>query len=170
MHLECCTLEYMHMCCTTELQDKCTPQVCFHPANAVGQKVLRQQLLTPLHAVPAQTVQHTAFKPEMLMPASLRLVASNISRQPKRVAGADGRAAAAAAAQFEPRGLPPRSGAQLLGAFTNRAVNASKLCFMVSFLSRLGSDVAPVLQLGGSCCANNTRCKTNQSIAKSQLQ
>ena len=82
-------------------------------------------------------VQHTAFKPDMLAPASLRLVAPNISRQPNRVAGADGRAASASV-QFQPRGLPTGSNAQLLGAFTNRALSANKLCFMVSFHRQAG--------------------------------
>ena len=66
----------------------------------------------------------------MLAPASLQLVAPNFRKQPKRVAGADGRAASATV-QFEPRGLPTRSSAQLLGAFSNRALGPSKLCFAV---------------------------------------
>ena len=78
-----------------------------------------------------QSVQHTAFKPEMLAPASLQLVAPNAKRQPKRVSGTDGRSASASV-QFEPKGLPTRTNAQMLGAFTNRALSPNKLCFSVS--------------------------------------
>lgn len=86
-----------------------------------------------------QTVQRTAFKPEMLAPASLQLVAPNVKRQPARVAGTDGRAASASV-QFQPKGLPTRTNAQLLGAFTNRALSVNKLCFTVSFAGMLVSD------------------------------
>ena len=96
----------------------------------------RRRLPMLLHAVPAQTVQRTKFKPEMLAPASLQLVAPNVRRQPKQVSGANGRAASATV-HFEPRGLPPRSGAQLLGAFTNRALGPSKLCFAVGRISQI---------------------------------
>ena len=88
------------------------------------------------HAAYVQTVQRTAFKPEMLAPASLQLVAPNAKRQPKRVAGADG-SVATATVQFEPRGLPTHTSAQLLGAFTNRALSPSKLCFSVRLIHPL---------------------------------
>jgi hypothetical protein len=77
-----------------------------------------------------QSVQHTAFKPEMLAPASLQLVAPNAKRQPSRVSGTDGRAAAASV-QFAPRGLPTHTNTQMQGAFTNRALSPNKLCFSV---------------------------------------
>ena len=94
-------------------------------------------MLMPWHVSSVQSVQHTAFKPEMLAPASLQLVAPNVKRQPKRVTGTDGRSASASV-QFEPKGLPRHTNAQLQGAFTNRALSPNRLCFTVSAIGRLG--------------------------------
>jgi hypothetical protein len=101
-----------------------------------------------------------AFKPEMLAPASLQLVAPNAKRQPKRVAGADG-SAASASVQFEPHGLPMRSNAQLQGAFTNRALSPNKLCFTVRY--RLHARSSP-----GSAAADSRTPQYNQQQQQMQ--
>jgi hypothetical protein len=106
-----------------------------------------------------QTVQRTAFKPEMLAPASLQLVAPNSKRQPNRVAGTDGRAASASV-QFQPKGLPTRTNAQLLGAFTNRALSPNKLCFTVSATGMLGSVARPFNSTRGCALRVNICCQT----------
>lgn len=111
------------------------------------------RMLMPWHAVSVQSVQRTAFKPEMLAPASLQLVAPNFKRQPNRVAGTDGRAASASV-QFQPKGLPTRTTAQMLGAFTNRALSPNKLCFSVSPMGLLGSVAHLSYSQEGFCSAN----------------